>query len=532
MAVSSISGINVKIGADLSELKKQLGMVGDTVETELSPAKTSVDDLRDSFKSTAENTKASSENIQAIAQALQTVGTALLGFAKDSIEDALKISPETAASYESISGAFGDLKVALGEGLLSSLDGIAPTVTDLLNSITTFAKENPDTAGLLLGIVGAVGLLGSAAATAAPLLTLFGVSLAPIAGTAVAVAGAIVGLVAILAILSSTLDEIGDKASGTAEEIANMNTATQKIVENGIGELSVEDREIEFVPVWDEELGDFVETNAIWTENTYNPLTGDYSGYYVPVTESVNQATEAVTEFSEATTESMETTKSTSEQAMEIFAGMQESYGTFAESVTTEGLTEAMASAKELAESEAFQMFANQPVPEEVGASWQSFGDGINNASSGFSDIKSTLADGSVEGAVSGIGGTASEAAGSFWGMAESIYAAIDAYLALLRVYNGGGSGGGGKGKPVDAFKASGGPVKAGNTYIVGELGPEVFVPNISGTIIPNAQSSNTSNHQIVVNFNGDVIGDERSIYSMVNRAAKTAIREAVYAAG
>ncbi|GEM_PF-3215080 len=33
---------------------------------------------------------------------------------------------------------------------------------------------------------------------------------------------------------------------------------------------------------------------------------------------------------------------------------------------------------------------------------------------------------------------------------------------------------------------ASGGPVKANTTYLVGELGPELFVPSVNGTIIPN----------------------------------------------
>lgn len=37
-----------------------------------------------------------------------------------------------------------------------------------------------------------------------------------------------------------------------------------------------------------------------------------------------------------------------------------------------------------------------------------------------------------------------------------------------------------------DALRASGGPVSTGKTYMVGEEGPELFVPNRSGTIIPN----------------------------------------------
>ena len=37
--------------------------------------------------------------------------------------------------------------------------------------------------------------------------------------------------------------------------------------------------------------------------------------------------------------------------------------------------------------------------------------------------------------------------------------------------------------------RAAGGPVNAGQPYLVGEQGPEVIVPNGSGTVIPNGQS-------------------------------------------
>jgi phage tail tape-measure protein len=48
--------------------------------------------------------------------------------------------------------------------------------------------------------------------------------------------------------------------------------------------------------------------------------------------------------------------------------------------------------------------------------------------------------------------------------------------------------------------RANGGAVTAGQSYLVGERGAEVFVPTESGTIIPNEQINNTSN--INVNFN------------------------------
>jgi len=35
-------------------------------------------------------------------------------------------------------------------------------------------------------------------------------------------------------------------------------------------------------------------------------------------------------------------------------------------------------------------------------------------------------------------------------------------------------------------FRANGGPVTGNSPYIVGERGPELFVPSVSGSIVPN----------------------------------------------
>jgi phage-related minor tail protein len=49
-------------------------------------------------------------------------------------------------------------------------------------------------------------------------------------------------------------------------------------------------------------------------------------------------------------------------------------------------------------------------------------------------------------------------------------------------------SGGIGDGRPAPDIpkRARGGPVSAGSPYLVGERGPELMIPNRSGTIIPN----------------------------------------------
>ena len=64
--------------------------------------------------------------------------------------------------------------------------------------------------------------------------------------------------------------------------------------------------------------------------------------------------------------------------------------------------------------------------------------------------------------------------------------------------------------------RADGGPVSSGTAYVVGERGPELFVPGRSGTIIPNGRSSgNTIN--VTVNGAIDPISTARQIASILN---------------
>ena len=53
-------------------------------------------------------------------------------------------------------------------------------------------------------------------------------------------------------------------------------------------------------------------------------------------------------------------------------------------------------------------------------------------------------------------------------------------------------------GKLFAGFRASGGPVSGGRSYVVGERGPELFVPNTSGTVVPNGNFGGATN--VVVN--------------------------------
>lgn len=50
--------------------------------------------------------------------------------------------------------------------------------------------------------------------------------------------------------------------------------------------------------------------------------------------------------------------------------------------------------------------------------------------------------------------------------------------------------------------KAYGGSVNAGTSYMVGERGPEMFVPRTSGTIVPNNALSSAAGSQVINNYN------------------------------
>ena len=60
-------------------------------------------------------------------------------------------------------------------------------------------------------------------------------------------------------------------------------------------------------------------------------------------------------------------------------------------------------------------------------------------------------------------------------------------------------------GQGFAGFMAAGGPVSAGSSYVVGEKGPELFVPHASGTIVPNnkmGSSGGGGSGGVTVNYN------------------------------
>ena len=96
---------------------------------------------------------------------------------------------------------------------------------------------------------------------------------------------------------------------------------------------------------------------------------------------------------------------------------------------------------------------------------------------------------------------------------------------------NGGGNIGSGKGLlgmgGVLGFLADGGPASAGNPYIIGERGPELFVPNQSGTVIPNNAMGGSNvvyniNAVDAMSFKQMLAKDPAFLYSVTQMGART----------
>jgi phage-related minor tail protein len=74
-----------------------------------------------------------------------------------------------------------------------------------------------------------------------------------------------------------------------------------------------------------------------------------------------------------------------------------------------------------------------------------------------------------------------------------------------------GGGGGLFGGAIIPGFLAGGGDATAGKPYVVGEQGPELFVPKSSGTVVPNGQMGAAGGGSTNVTYNINAI-DSKSV--------------------
>jgi len=101
----------------------------------------------------------------------------------------------------------------------------------------------------------------------------------------------------------------------------------------------------------------------------------------------------------------------------------------------------------------------------------------------------------------------------------------------LFGLRTGGGSGGGLLGGSIiPGFLADGGPARAGKPYIVGERGPELFIPGASGAVVPNDALGGGNITNVIYNINAVdtmsfkqlVARDPGFIYAVTEQGRKT----------
>lgn len=76
--------------------------------------------------------------------------------------------------------------------------------------------------------------------------------------------------------------------------------------------------------------------------------------------------------------------------------------------------------------------------------------------------------------------------------------------------------------KGVSGFRALGGPVTAGRSYVVGEQGREIFTPGVSGNIIPNNRLGSVSNSFGGLQVQGVLTGRGNDLLAVITSAGRS----------
>ena len=127
---------------------------------------------------------------------------------------------------------------------------------------------------------------------------------------------------------------------------------------------------------------------------------------------------------------------------------------------------------------------------------------------------------GAFKAAFSGIALIINGVSNAIQALVSAINLAISAVNLLIGAYNIVNNLTGGKDLPKIPKLASGGMVSSNNPYIVGELGPELFVPSSSGRIVPNNKlGGGGAVINLTVNGAIDAEGTARTIINTLNNS-------------
>lgn len=125
----------------------------------------------------------------------------------------------------------------------------------------------------------------------------------------------------------------------------------------------------------------------------------------------------------------------------------------------------------------------------------------IQTAAEGMRDVMSRLS-GGLANAFTDMATGAKSMGDSLKSLTQDILRMVTnrAFTQLFDMVFAGFGFGGAKGGGINfgGFRAAGGPVSAGRSYVVGERGPEMFVPRVGGQIVPNGSGGGGTVVQVI----------------------------------
>lgn len=179
---------------------------------------------------------------------------------------------------------------------------------------------------------------------------------------------------------------------------------------------------------------------------------------------------------------------------------------------------------------EQFSLGASIAIPEAA----KNASEALTEMQQRTKSIADTMQSAMTSGFMSIIDGTKS-AKDAFRDMARSIIAKLYEVLVVQRLvgsFNPANPSGatGLTGMLMNAFggfRANGGPVSGGTPYIVGERGPELFVPSRNGTIVPNGAGAGVTVNQNISFGNGVSRAEINAMMPKIVEVTKAAVMDA-----
>lgn len=374
--------------------------------------------------------------------------------------------------------SFGDLQESIGGALVPVLTMVLEKLQPVIEKITQWVSEHPKlTAAILLTAAAVTGLVAGISALALAVIA-FQVVAAPVILVILAIVAAIGALVAIGVYLYKNWDEMQNS-------FMNVWNTIYEFAQSVFGKISDA-----FTRTWEQIKSYFKAAVDFLYEVGYNTLALLLGSIITLLDTFFPGWQEAIIRIKDAIVAVFESIKSV---VMSVWNS------------TVQAISAALTWLWET---------IIEPILSRLDAVWSSVWNGISDVFTTVWNTITTTIQKAIDAIVSGIDrllsalNKVSGPVTSFLGkVGGSIASGFSSVIATGQA-------------ALSQHRASGGPVTAGSPYIVGEQGPEAFVPSSNGTIIPNHALSGVGG--ITINITGNTLLDQSAGQKIGDQIMKT----------